>query len=118
DPSPCGSPPDCSGNAYGMFLTRQYTVSGPQAAVGIGGPADLRVAIAADRTAVPVGSTIEWKIRADDANLAAAVNAWVDVTLPHGVALIAARVDRGPGCTLQTQGVVHCNLDWLSADAP
>jgi hypothetical protein len=101
-----------------MFLARQYRVSGTHAAVGITGPADLRVAIAADRTAVPVGSTIEWKIRADDANLAAAVNAWVDVTLPRGVALIAARADRGPGCTVRAQDVVHCNLDWLSADAP
>ena len=93
-------------------------MSGSHSAGGSPGPADLRIAIAPDRTAVPVGGTIRWRIRADDANGAAAVNAWVDVTLPRGTEVVAMNADRGPGCSVRTQGDVHCNLDWLSADAP
>jgi LmbE family N-acetylglucosaminyl deacetylase len=122
DPAPCGSPPDCSSNGYGKFLARQYRVSGTQSAAGsIGGSpghADLRVAIAADRAAVPAGGTILWRIRVDDVNGAAAVGAWAHVTLPEGVELVDARADRGPGCTGAAQGEVRCDLDWLSADAP
>lgn len=107
----------CDVGAYERPAVAPAPVPAPSGGGGGGATPDLKLVGSAQPVVATVGSGVTFVLEASTPDDSPAEKVTVTVTVPAGLTVNGTYATRGPGCGAVANGVMTCNLDFLSGGA-